>query len=530
MMKPYELSKFTRKTAALFMAAAMTGSFAACSGGNTQPKTDAASGDKTQSAAGSPVQFTYWTPYTPHEKASLSETPMYQELMKRLDMQIEFQHPPAGQAKEQFNLLLASGDLPDIIEWTWYSYPGGPEKALTEGHIIPLDLEKAPHLSKILAEHPDVEKGIKTDTGKFFSFPFLRFDEETKITFGPMIRRDILKELGLEMPETIDEWYQTLKTIKEKHPEMVPLCIAETSLVGHGFMGAYGVNSTYFMEDGKVKASILEPGYQDFLKEMNKWYQEGLLDPDSGAIEDKQANAKLISGEAAATLAFAGSGLGQYLSSSSIEGYDMAPTVYPTLNKGETVKLSEKAGTINNGYCAAITKDCKNVDAAYRLLDYAYSEEGDLLFNFGIEGETYTMADGVPTYTELITKNPDGMTMAEALRNTTRCSQSASMIQSGGYSRQYYKEPQQQEAFAAWGKTLTDAYNIPMVTPTPEESSELARLQNELDTYRDEMVWKFILGTESFDNYGKFIDQVKSMGIERIVEIKQAALDRYNAR
>lgn len=42
---------------------------------------------------------------------------------------VEFQHPASGQEKEQFNLIVADGSLPDIMEWQWVKqYPGGPEK------------------------------------------------------------------------------------------------------------------------------------------------------------------------------------------------------------------------------------------------------------------------------------------------------------------------------------------------------------------------------------------------------------------
>ena len=63
----------------------------------------------------------------------------------------------------------------------------------------------------------------------------------------------------------------------------------------------------------------------------------------------------------------------------------------------------------------AITTSCKDVETAARLLDYAYSEEGHMLFNFGVEGESYTMVDGYPTYTDKILNNPEGWPLAQSL-------------------------------------------------------------------------------------------------------------------
>ena len=53
---------------------------------------------------------------------------------------------------------------------------------------------------------------------------------------------------------------------------------------------------------------------------------------------------------------------------------------------------------------------------------------------------------------------------------------------------------------------------------------------NEINTYRDEMTLKFILGTESLDNFDKFVDTMNQMNLKRAIEIENSALDRYNAR
>ena len=73
-------------------------------------------------------------------------------------------------------------------------------------------------------------------------------------------------------------------------------------------------------------------------------------------------------------------------------------------------------------------------------------------------------------------------------------------------------------------------HTMPNVTPTQEESDELATIQNELNTYVDEMTLKFIFGTESFDNWDSYIQTLNDLGLERALEIERGALERYNAR
>lgn len=53
---------------------------------------------------------------------------------------------------------------------------------------------------------------------------------------------------------------------------------------------------------------------------------------------------------------------------------------------------------------------------------------------------------------------------------------------------------------------------------------------NDVKTYRDEMMAKFIMGAEPLSNFDKFVSTLKSMGIDEAVKAKQAALDRYNKR
>ena len=56
------------------------------------------------------------------------------------------------------------------------------------------------------------------------------------------------------------------------------------------------------------------------------------------------------------------------------------------------------------------------------------------------------------------------------------------------------------------------------------------KVKNEINTYRDEMVLKFIFGTESLDNFDTYVKNIESMGLDRALEIQNAALERYNAR
>jgi putative aldouronate transport system substrate-binding protein len=71
---------------------------------------------------------------------------------------------------------------------------------------------------------------------------------------------------------------------------------------------------------------------------------------------------------------------------------------------------------------------------------------------------------------------------------------------------------------------------MPPVTLTAEESSKTASIMNDVTTYRDEMIGKFVMGAEPIENFDKFVATMKSMGVDEAIKARQAALDRYNSR
>lgn len=481
---------------------------------------------------------------------NFGDTEFAKELAKRTGVKCEFLHPAAGQTTEAFNLMLASGELPDLIEYKWYDIPGGPNQALKDGYILKLNKvfdKYAPNLKKYLKANPEIDRMVKTDEGDYYVFPFVRGGPKSKllVTSGLIVRKDWLDELGLAVPETIDEWYTVLKAFKEKKGAAAPLTIpkltASTGYLGtymrlwSNFSGAYNTYRDFYVENGKVKHGALDPGQREFLATMRKWYTEGLLDPNFATADNKMVDANILSGKSGAAYGSGGSGIGRWLQAMAgkePKSYNLVAAPCPGPKKGVLPKFSFVApayGRDNNG-SVAISARCKNIEAAARLLDYAYSPEGYNFYNFGMEGVSYKMVNSYPTYTELIMRNPEKLAITQAMSKYMRGHTNGPFVQDEKYLEQYYELPQQKEAMVQWSKTEMFKYMLPPVTSTQEETSELARIMNDLTTYADEMMLKFIMGVEPLENFDKYTAQLKKMGIDRGTEIMQAALDRYNKR
>ena len=545
--------KKSNKVLALLTAVSLSAGLLAGCGGSASSASSSAAGSSTaaDSANAATEEFsypmsgkelTYWCELNTNVSANytnMGDTPFGQGLMERTGVTITYLHPPTGQLNEQFNLILADGDLPDIMEYTWQSYPGGPQKAIEDGNILALnDIidQYCPNLKAYLEAHPDVDRQCKTDEGNYYMFPFVRGDDSLRVSTGLMIRQDWLNDLGLEMPTTIDEWHDVLTAFKTEKGATAPFAFEYTtpSLRNNWpFMSAYNTTAEFYVgDDGKIHYGPAEENYKEFLATMNQWYKEGLLDPDMPTAQLDQVSAKMTSGASGASLGWIGSRMGVWTTAAkeTDPNYDLEAAPVPTLNKGETAKMGPMDNVIVNNGGAAITTRCKDIEAAARLLDWAYSDEGHMYYNFGTEGESYTMENGEPVYTDLILNNPDGLPIAQAMSGYIRGNYNGPFVQDVRYAQQYYTMDCQKKAQATWTVPEASEHVLPPITPSSGESEEFSAIMNEINTYRDEMTLKFILGTESLDNFDKFVDTMNQMNLKRAIEIENSALDRYNAR
>ncbi|MGG4345301.1 extracellular solute-binding protein [Paenibacillus lautus] len=506
-------------------------------------------GGTTESEATTyPIQtdkkLTYWGEINGNligVKNSHSEIPFFQKWQEKTGVPLEFTAPPTGQVRESLNVMLASGDLPDMIEYNFIGdFPGGPEKAINDGYILKLnDLidQYAPNLKKYLEENPDIDKMVKTDSGSYYVFPFIRGDEYLRVFQGPIIRKDWLDELELPVPETIDEWTTTLRAFKEKKGAAAPFSVVSKPRFfndsGNGaFIGAFGVNRGFYQEDGQIKFGPAEASFKEYLKLFQAWYKEGLIDKNIATADTKAVDGNMASGATGATVGNAGGGIGKW--QPLVEANDpdavLVAAPYPVLKKGDVPKFGQR----NQGYASegtvAITTAAKDPELAVRMLDYGYSEEGHMFFNFGEEGVSYSLEGDYPKFTDLLMKNPDKLAPAQAISLYARSSYNGPFVQDKRYAEQFFALQTQRDAIEVWKNTDAAKYSLPPITPTPEESSEYATIMNDINTLVDEMTIKIILGNESADEFEGYVAKMKSLNLDRAIEIQTAALERYNNR
>lgn len=488
-----------------------------------------AGGKKETASSG---KLTYWCNLDGSAAAlyqNLGDTELAKTLKEKTNTEIEYVHPPQGQEAEKFNLLTASNNLPDMIEYKWATaYAGGPQKAIDDGKIIDIGeyKEYAPNYFKYLEEHPEVEKLVKTDDGKYFGFAFVRNDPSLLVMTGPYLRKDWLNELGLEVPETIDEWETVLTAFKEKKGASAPLTGNIAMFEWGIFAGAYGVEEGYYHDGNTVKFGACEPGYKEFITKMADWYQKGLIDEGIASNDNKMVMTNILNGVSGAAFGNIGSGIGNITANAAnIQGFELVGAKYPVLKKGD-ISEHGQLDLMVPGRVTAISTSCKDIEKAMKFLDYGYSEEGAMLYNFGIEGKSYNIVDGYPTYTEDITDNKEGLSMANAMSNYCLSYASGPFLQDKRYMEQYAKLDSQKTAWKNWQETKESEHKLPYIYLEQSRLDEYARLQTDVDTYTNEMTLKFIMGVEPLEKYDEFLSNLESRGVKTVLEITQNAYDK----
>lgn len=460
------------------------------------------------------------------------------EIEKRTGIKLNFIHP-VGSAQEQLNIMKASGDLPDII--IYYFSPNGILGDVEAGTYLDLKeyVDKfAPNFKRRVEENERFQKGMKNMGDVIGYLPMLVDDPAYNAYNGYFIRQDWLEQVGMDIPETIEEWEKVLTAFRDNKlgdGKTVPFAtIADGSMPYEIFASAFGlsniVTTSRIDKDGNVTHNVLQPGYKEYLVTMNRWYKEGLIDPNFLAGSVKQCDSMMLNGELGSIYIDNNNDIPKYMSTNP--DLNLVAVPYPKAADGSCVSPVGNADLSSLGF--VITGGCEHPVEAMRFIDYLYSEEASDLLNWGIEGETYEVdADGNKHFTDYVLNNAEGKSPTEAFASKYFCrgamwgvtQYSAMRGLEENFSEEIKKQREQSIQYSM--KTNKELIVTSFVL-TEEERDEISRKGTEVNTYITEMHQKFILGKEPLSNFDKFVENVKKMGLTDILKIYQGAYDRLN--
>ena len=309
---------------------------------------------------------------------------------------------PTGSGLEKVNLMMATGDMPDMM--TFESTERQIDQMVKNNAIYPLEELIEKYCPEMKDEIPESvwTYGAQPLDGVLYGLPsFLSSDKQVAEkddinTATYNVRSDIYEELGSPDMSTPDGFYNALVAFKEKYPEIngkktIPLCLYMNLQSSPYLEKAFGVKEFYIDDAGNYYQYWRDPKYEDFIKYMVKLNKAGLTDAEAYVKKSDQIEEDLSQGLCFVVLyKFDGlTGVNKALEKSYPGARYKA--IEPMSATGERTMLSYPA---RRGWTTTfIPRGSKHPEECLKFMRYLWSEEGNLLMNYGREGDNYTRID-----------------------------------------------------------------------------------------------------------------------------------------
>lgn len=479
--------------------------------------------------------------YMPNDAyASAEDSPFHKGLEEMLGVNIEWDFPIRGtNGAQAINLVLASGDLPDVL---FGNTMADAERYIDEGtfHDLTPYMEKwSPAYWAWIHTNPAYDRAMKTDSGKYYGYGFFREDGGWNDSYlGPVVNKTWLDECGLPLPVTVSDWDKTIRAFKQRYGATLSFAWSRVYDFGTGISGAFGAYSfvqykLYIDGNNKVQLANVQPEYRNQLMKFNEWWRDGLIDQDFVSVNDTMARSNALNKKMGISITSMGQ-LSNWETDAigANNGAQWIGLQYPKGDDGTMVMIPGGYGI--GRVVAAVTTNvtADRMELVMRALDYAYTEDGNLYWNFGKKGVSWDYdAEGNPAYLPLVTNDPNGLNNAiDKFGGSTwsgNCIQATALL--------YMKNTQSAiDANDLWfypNEAVSAKWTVPPgLTLTSEESSRSAELQAALKTFTEEAAIQFLTGQTAFSNWDSYVSQVNSLGLAELLGIYQAAYDRYLAR
>ncbi len=494
------------------------------------------------------VTFSFWVEGAPPFIAaqlgsdqSYNTAAVAEYLRDMTNVRIEYTEVDLFTKSEKFNLMIVSGEYPNMIAGFSGLYSGGAEQALADEVIIDLTdmvYNEMPAYLSVLNDYPDFEKEILNDDSQMLYIS--GFEDESIATKGGVIRDDWLEKVGMDIPETYDEWYEVGKAFKTEFDCSDPFYFNYAVNPGTYFSGGFdlpgfdvtGTGTHFYQIDGQIQSCYVQDNMKDFITMLAQWYSEGLLSRDFYNNTGGGDSETEIFSDQVGVFWSEASYITEYNGYDDLQakGFHVVGMPNTVMEKGQITHFDGGVSQTNvNAVC--ITVGTENLDVLAKWLDYQFTEEGQLLNNYGMEGISYYFdEDGLPHYTEDMIHNPDGLNFTQA--SGSYIHYSAPSLFDSDRDLEANMDELGLAAIEMYNSGSDGAYGLPAnMTYTEEETAQLYGSLTDVDTYASEMIMKFVVGELNIDeNWDEYVSRLYQLGMQDCIDAQQSALDRYNAR
>lgn len=508
---------------------------AGCTGQSTPETSSADVGFQT---TGLPIVEDKVTLTFSGQKAPLAPDFSTMELVKQWEtdtnVAIAWENLPDSVYQEKKNLTLASGDLPDAFFNTGFTAADISTYG-SNGTLVPLEdlIEQyAPNLQAIFEKRPEIRASVTSSDGHIYTLPSAEELGIGAVPFFLSINKKWLDKLGLAVPETIDEFEAALEAFKTKDPngngkaDEIPFSFINNwwcADVGDvmAALGGMPDNADHrIVRDGKVIYTAAQPEYATAITKLNDWYERGLIDSEAVTQDDKTYLAKGKTDEET---------LGAYVwwETEEVVGPDRADdyVLVPALEGVNGRLIGHSNGSEFKAGAFAITKANKYPDVTMRWVDELYDPVMSAQVSWGPIGTT-------------IEENADGILQQADLPDDVSAGELRQKVAPGGvyvilredFENVILPEPRATqrlndvaEYYLPWAETEW----YPNVPFSDEEIQEISTIETEVKALVDAKRAEWIARGGIEEEWDSYTAQLKSMGLDRMVELYQQAYDRY---
>lgn len=475
-------------------------------------------------------------------------------LEEKTNIHLEFDIAPmnSDEAKQKLNLVLASGQLPDVI--INFGVPLDQQQVLADqGLIVPVNdlIDKyGVEYKTVMTDIPQIKDVTSLSDGKMYSLSDINECYHCSLSQKAWIYKPWLDKLGLKVPTTTDELETVLKAFKEKDPngngkaDEVPWSGAQNgswqAQMDAFIMNSFVLNSRLsndrhmYVDNGKITAAFAQPGWKDGIVYLNKLYKEGLIDPEI-FTNDATKHKALAENPDVPLMGFTQAGWpGMFLDwgGKSNRWQEFVP-VAPLKGPSGLQQTPESPYSLIGVGKFLITKDCKNPEAAYRLADLMYSYEATLRNAIGRPGQEWEASkDGAESIDGNKAKYKVLVVYSEGEQKVS-WNQAAPAYRSAAFrlAQEYDPKDPLERNLYNWSHDLMAPYGkpdtqVPPLVFTSEQSKRLGELNTALYTLVDQTFAGFVSGqmdvTTGWDSY---LNELKTSGLDEYIQIYQTAYD-----
>ncbi len=493
---------------------------------------------------------TNWTPqFIPEEGYASMSLPTYDRNLTGVN--IEYSIVANENRKENFSVLRASDDMLDIMCWAAQYYGGQDTDILSEGYFANIYdyRDYAPNFFYLTANADPNDRDTYDRT-------FLSPTEVASmwvIYANPvvngccMVRGDWLDKLGIKKDDIVtwDDLFNTLTAVKT-NIDTCPNPWAMYGSIDYSSAWVYTSYDTipyvssstlgpYFILDGKVTFSNTTDNDKAFIQDvLHRALDADLVQPNWTSIFQGGGYVSQMDAGEVFYMFMTCNDTQNYAKTNVDPNCTWVPLGSPLRTPDQIMKVGIDVNRLLPSCSFNFSSKCENLKLAISWCDWLFSPEGGELWSYGLEGECWEYdANGNRVATELIYNNPDGLSVTWAYSLYAVYMGAMALLL---YNKRNFITPETGEKSWAVAQFIIDWNHAHYIQHcaypqgarlNDSEKDEISKVSGDLMTFIAENYMLFVTKSRSMTEWDSYINELKSIGMDRVQEIYQTAYDRY---